>query len=53
MYKQAILHKLDNILNNAEGINEDDRAWIEAFVGNGLDAQHELDQLKWERDNKL
>ena len=52
MYKQAILHKLDNILNNSD-VNEDDKAWIEAFVSTSLDNQIELDQLRWEKENGL
>lgn len=35
--KDSILRKLDNILNNAN-INDDDRAWIEAFVEKGIEA---------------
>jgi len=52
MYKQAILHKLDNILNNSN-VNEDDKAWIEAFVSNGLDDKIELEKLQWEAANGL
>lgn len=52
MYKQAILHKLDNILRNSD-INEDDKAWIESFVSQGLDNQIELDKLRWEVENGL
>ena len=52
MYKQQMMRKLDNILNNSN-VNQEDHIWIEAMMIQGLDAMKDRDELQWELENKM